>query len=303
HYKKGGSMSEIDYSEYGIEIEKDYEERENFDPRKTPYHIEKNIQDSVDCIIKKCPDADWNENLITYKIIETIRNILSNYKVPGISSDFSESAFNLEAYKLSGNAEKFHGDIAFIITRRFTSHSEPTSGVAFYEAKASSNDSYNKKEYPSFCQYQLRRLVTHTPKLNYLIYNKESCRVGSDSWPMIHNYNDDRFRQDGQYVNAAVIDANFLKSNRDISFSLRSVGLPFGNHFVRRILSGRDLDYSRSVDKTIKRWLKYTRKSSPIIVSVSIQNGESDILGTQLELPGFEKVQLDKHIYALEKNT
>ncbi|ELV8605577.1 TPA: hypothetical protein RQJ80_004242 [Vibrio vulnificus] len=120
---------------------------------------------------------------------------------------------------------------------------------------------------------------------------------------MIHNYNDDRFRQDGQYVNAAVIDANFLKSNRDISFSLRSVGLPFGNHFVRRILSGRDLDYSRSVDKTIKRWLKYTRKSSPIIVSVSIQNGESDILGTQLELPGFEKVQLDKHIYALEKNT
>lgn len=293
-------MTKFDYSEFDIEIEKNFDDREEFDPRTTPFSMEKHIQDSVDKIIEKCPDADWNENLITYKIIENIRHILSNYKVPGLDDIFSESTFNLEAYKLTGNSEKFHGDIAFIITRRFSERAEPTSGVAFYEAKASNNGQFSRKEYPSFCTHQLKRLVTHTPRLNYLIYNKEGCNIANHSWAMVEEMDFDSRRQNYSRVNAAVIDANFLKNNRNINFALRTIGLSFGNHFVQRVLSGRDLDYSRSVDKTIRRWLKYTRKSSPIIISVSILDNSGEHFDTQLELPGFERVVLEKHIQAIE---
>lgn len=293
-------MAKIDYSEFDIELEREVDDREDFDPRSTPYNIEKRIQEAADDIIRDCPDADWNENLISFKIIENIRRILTTYKVPGITEEFSDSAFDFEAYKLTGNAEKFHGDIAFVITRRFSNNSDPISGVAFYEAKASSNDRYNIRKFPSFCTHQLRRLVTHTPKLNYLIYSKEGCSVGRDDWPF---WDGNKFGSFRENVHAAVIDANFLKKNRNIQFSLNTVGLPFGSHFVDRVLSGRELDYSRSVDKTIRRWLKYTRKSSPIIISVSIIGNSGESFCTQLELPGFEKIRLENHIRALENDT
>jgi hypothetical protein len=294
-------VAKIDYSDFDMETENNFDKREYFDPRSTPYNMEQHIQSSVDSIIKECPDVDWNENLITYKIIENVRNILSSYKVPGFEDEFSESTFNLEAYKLTGSAENFHGDIAFIITRRFSERAEPISGVAFYEAKASTNNRHSRKEYPSFCTNQLRRLVTHTPRINYLIYNKDGCHIGNDNWPVIEEWN-----RGSNYnrVHAAVIDANFLKNNRRIDFALRTIGLSFGNHFVQRVLSGRDLDYSRTVDKTIRRWLKYTRKSSPIIISVSILDKSGEHFCTQLELPGFEKVVLENYIHTLEnKNT
>lgn len=297
-------MAKKDYSDIDIEIEKEFDEREEFDPRATPYAIEQLIQRSVDSIIKECPDVDWNENLITYKIIESVRSVLSHYKIPGIIDEFSESKFNLEVYKLTGNAENFHGDIAFIITRRFSEHADPISGVAFYEAKASTNNRHDRKEYPSFCTNQLRRLVTHTPRLNYLIYNKPGCHIGNDDWPVIDEWNRELRGAHYNHVHAAVIDANFLKNNKCIGFALRTIGLSFGSHFVQRILSGRDLDYSRTVEKTIRRWLKYTRKSSPIIISVSILDKPGGYFGTQLELPGFERVSLERHIQALEnKNT
>ncbi|WP_420331590.1 hypothetical protein [Pseudoalteromonas shioyasakiensis] len=293
-------MAKFDYSEFDLEVDECFDTRKDFDPKTTPYDIEQHIQRAVDGIINECPDVDWNENLITYKIIESVRDILSNYKVPGLGYELSESKFNLEAYKLTGRAESFHGDIAFIITRRFSKYSRPISGVAFYEAKASSIERQSKKEYPAFCTNQLRRLVTHTPRLNYLILNKEGCRIGGDNWPAIDERDRDPWDFTHKRVNAAVIDANFLKNNRNIEFALRTIGLSFGSHFVQRVLSGRDLDYSRTVDKTIRRWLKYTRKSSPLVISVSILDSSGEHFGTQLELPGFEKVILKNHIRTIE---
>ncbi|EPG0369528.1 hypothetical protein ACPV3P_06510 [Photobacterium damselae] len=294
-------MAKIDYSGFDIEIEKSVDYREDFDPKTTPHIIEQHIQRTVDDIINQCPDVDWNENLITYRIINCIREILSNYKIPGFDEDFVENTFQVEAYKLTGSAENFHGDIAFVITRRFSEHSNPISGVAFYEAKASNNNQYSRNEYPSFCTNQLKRLVTHTPRLNYLIYSKNGCHIGNSDWPNTDELNRDLWKSNYSNVNAAVIDANFLKKNRNIDFALRTIGLSFGSHFVRRVLSGRDLDYSRTVDKTIRRWLKYTRKSSPIIITVSILDNHGEHFCSQLALPGFERVSLENHIQALTR--
>lgn len=286
-------MKKVDYSDYGIEYETENDPRIDFDHRSTPYDIASQIQKTTDEIISNCPSADWNENLITYKLIENLRRILSHYKLPGISDIFAENKFYLEAYKLTGEAEQSHGDIAIVITRRFTNGGNPTSGVAFYEAKASGAAQNNSWQYPSYCVQQLRRLVTNTPKLNYLLYSKESRKIGNSDWPIIEGQSDyqrELFRH-GSYANAMTVDANFLKNCRNIDVAVSSIGLPFGSHFVDRVLSGRDLDYSRPVNKTIKRWLKYTRKSAPIIISISIQENHNDQFSTQLELPGFEKLK------------
>lgn len=291
--KNTGARDEQEECKYSYNDEDDFDPRVKFDTNKTPRIISNQIQESVDELISSCPDVDWNENLLTYKVIEKLRYILSHYKMPGIFEDFSENKFNFEAYKLTGNAEHSHGDIAIVVTRIFRNRTKPISGVAFYEAKASAACKYDSFSYPSFCIQQLRRLVTNTPKLNYLIYNKNKKRVSIRDWPNIEDPASEHrhWNFDGSQNNAIVIDANFLKECRNIEMATRAVGLPFGEHFVNRVLSGRELDYSRSVDKTIKRWLKNTRRTAPYVISVSIQEEFIEPFTHQLELPGFEKVE------------
>ena len=112
--------------------------------------------------IEECDDRENFDPFVTphtlaTKIQDTVDSLIS---------------ISFEAYKLTGSAEKSHGHIAFIINRQIPSFSSPISGVAFYEAKAS-GIGYEGNRYPSFGLKQLSRLVTNTPKLSYLIYNKE----------------------------------------------------------------------------------------------------------------------------------
>ena len=267
--------------------------RKEFDPIQTPSELSSNIQDVVDRILSQCPDCDWQEDLLTFKVIEALRYVLADYKLPNIESPLAGAKFDFEAYKLTGKAEQTHGDIAVIITRMFSDKTKPVSGVAFYEAKASGAHPDETWLFPAFCVQQLRRLVSNTPKLNYLFYNKQSRHYNSTRWPGVHE-DKEQSEMSGIYTgpkaNAITVDANFLKQYRDVNSALSNVGECFGSHFVERVLSGRDLDYSRSVDKTIRRWLKITRRASPIIISVSIYEEPGQTFSTQLELPGIEKV-------------
>lgn len=67
---------------------------------------------------------------------------------------------------------------------------------------------------------------------------------------------------------------------------------------MNRVLSGQDLDYSRSVDQTIRRWLKQTKKAAPLVISISIHEEQNEQYSTQFELPGFEKVQFPEIGYS-----
>ncbi|MDK2618084.1 hypothetical protein QO218_20435 [Vibrio vulnificus] len=288
-------MTKFDYAKFGLEREENevHDYRKEFDPIQTPSELSSNIQEVIDRILSQCPDCDWQEDLLTFKVIEALRYVLSEYKLPNIESPFDGAKFDFEAYKLTGKAEQTHGDIAVIITRLFPDKTKPVSGVAFYEAKASGSHPYETCSFPAFCVQQLRRLVSNTPKLNYLFYNKQRRRYNSTRWPGAH---EDKERNEmwggytGPQANAITVDANFLKQYRDVNSALSNVGECFGSHFVERVLSGRDLDYSRSVDETIRRWLKVTRRAPPLIISVSVYEDPTQSFSTQLELPGLEKV-------------
>lgn len=268
----------------------DYDYREKFDSIKTPLNLTNRLQDSVDKIIKECIDVDWNEDYLTYEVIKAIRYILSEYSIPSIKSDANKAKFDLEAYKLTGNAEQTHGDIAVVITRLFPNSTHSISGVGFYEAKAS----LRYGEFPAFSVQQLRRLVTHTPKLSYLLYDKEARFSSSQEWSL-SEIDKSKLEQERDLVHSYTVDANFLKQCKNIGVAADMIGQSFGYHFVHKILSGRELDYSRSPIETIKRWLKVTRKTNPYIVSIAIQEeptAERDIKLKPLQLPEFTKLEL-----------
>ena len=221
--------------------------------------LQSQIQSSVDAVVSNTHEADWSEDFLSRLLIMRIREALQAYGSEDQQSDSSHS-FDLQAYKLTGNAEESHGDIAFIVTR----HTQlgPITGVGFYEAKASI-DGY---QYPAFKQQQLRRLCTSTPRLSYLFYCKKAGRADSSDWPTIGD------SDSSPCFNVRTVDANYLRQVKDPNAALREYGLSFGYHFVQRILSGRELDYSRTPEQTVKNWLKVTRRSSALVVNIAIQD-------------------------------
>lgn len=282
-----------------------YAPLETFDPIHSPTELSDKIQAETDRIIKECPDVDWSEDYLSYQLIRSIRDILSGYIIPNIDNNLNMPKFDLEAYKLTGRAEQNHGDIAIVVTRSFPYRTHPISGVGFYEAKASSIDGY---DYPSFSIQQLRRLVTHTPKLTYLLYNKKSQISNTQEWPMFNEPSHQNFYAHDKKMrfNANTVDANFLKQNKSIQEATMLIGQSFGYHFVQKILSGRELDYSRLPIDTIRRWLKNTKRTNALVISIAVQDDSKYPISAQLTLPGFAGLQLpqltNNHIYQLTKD-
>lgn len=263
--------------------------REIFDELKTPYVIAEQIQHEVDRIISECHSVDWNEDFLTFQIVGCLRNILSGYRIPDIDNSLISKKFDLEAYKLTGKAEQKHGDIAIVVTRTFNNQSQPISGVGFYEAKASSVEPYDYR-YPSFSYNQLRRLVSNTPRLTYLLYDKHVRSVTAQEWPFTTKEQESYSKN--KMVHAYTIDANFLKQCKDINKASGLVGQTFGYHFVHKILSGRELDYSRPAKQTIKRWLKSTRRTKALVVSIFIHEQDVNTIDDKLKLPEYKKLEL-----------
>lgn len=255
---------------------------ENFDNFKSPFNLVNKLQDHVDKIVQQCPDADWDENSLSFQVIKAIRVVLNGYVLPNTNL----SKFDIEAYKLTGKAEQKHGDIAIVVSKSLE-YGSPISGVGFYEAKASS---LSGSHYPAFSIQQLRRLVTNTPKLSYLLYERWAQISDTQEWATLPKKLESTFQE--QKFFTRVVDANLVKQYKNLEGAAHNMSQSFGYHFVHKILSGRDLDYSRPPIDTIRRWLKVTRRASALVVSISVRETEKEHFHTQLELSNFDKVRL-----------
>lgn len=254
-----------------------------------PDELSKILQALSDNIVTSCHDADWNEDYISRQLIEAMRYVMGLCCILPSRWPSTEqpSALKLdfEAYKLTGSAEMNHGDLAVIITKLYPGGGM-ISGVGFYEAKAADKDG----RYPSFSVPQLRRLVTNTPNLSYLLYHKGLGGVSDEDW-IDHDLHSSYRGIKNNSVHVRSVNAGILRQRRNPEVAANLVGQSFGYHFVNKLLSGRDLDYSRKPEETIRRWLKVTRSSSPLVVTVSlIDEGYLDS-SPQLCLPGFEAIE------------
>ncbi len=265
---------------------------EIFDNFNSPHDLANRLQEYVDKVVQQCADVDWDENFLSYQVINAIRVVLDGYVLPNTNL----SKFDVEAYKLTGKPEQSHGDIAIVVSKSLDNGYSTISGVGFYEAKASS---LHGSGYPAFHIQQLRRLVTNTPKLSYLLYERSAQIADTQEWATLKNADD--YAQDwatllktaqNKKFFTRVVDANLVKQYKHLEGAAHSMSQSFGYHFVHKILSGRELDYSRPPNDTIRRWLKTTRRANALVVSISVRESENKHSHTQLELPDFDKVKL-----------
>jgi hypothetical protein len=239
----------------------------NYQPPPTPTQLAEILNKLVSHELDGIASTEWDENHISFLLVRTIRNILqetSNFQTQQTDSQDHGLHIQAEAYKVTGEIERSHGDIVIAITH--ITDGRPLTGLGFYEAKAAGLD-YG---YPAFKMRQLQRLTSGTPRLSLLLYERSRMAVSDNDFPLLiqdqSQYNQQRVR---------VLSANLASRFPDPNF-VSMYAQSFGHHFVTRYLSGRDLDYSRKPAESLQHWLKVTKRAPPLLVSIVLSNRDME---------------------------
>lgn len=237
--------------------------------------------------------VDISEDLLSIELVRTIREVLlmprENREKPNESKGFHLS---VQAYKATGALERKHGDIAVVVS----DNDRRVVGTGFYEAKLQSLDG----SYPAFSMRQIQKLESSTPRLAIVMHEREESPICED--PFDRNFAE--YDQHEYYTNRAlcrVLQASWARNFRCLSdAAMQRRPYSFGYHFVTRYLMGPDLDYSRSPEKTIARWLRKTKRASPVVVEITISKSGEGLFRNEpfLISPGSSQIFLGP----LEKN-
>lgn len=219
--------------------------------------IDRELEHRLECL----EFVDWHEDHISLVLVDALRQTLRNTnRIVVHPTGWGEEEhffFEIEAYKATGALERSHGDIAIVVQDLDLGR----VGTGFYEAKAEGPDG----GYPAFNMRQLRRLSSSTPQLALLLYERAGKAVSNDEYSFCSR----QYGRSHPMSRLRVIGASIAKKYSRPA-SIPDLPRSFGHHFVSRYLTGRDLDYARDPLLTIQRWLKITRRASPVVVSVRI---------------------------------
>lgn len=234
-----------------------------------PWELVDAINQTVNVQMHNISTTEWDENHISFLLVQGLRQTLqqtSDLETQNSRSTHKRTPLRIqaEAYKVSGALEQTHGDIVVVITHVVDGYK--VTGLGFYEAKAAGLD-YG---YPAFNMRQLRCLTSSTPRLSLLLYERTSMPVQDDEFSF-----PDRTMEARSFARARVLGANLASRFRKPDVA-ELYAQSFGYHFVTRYLSGRDLDYSRSPAASLRRWLRVTKRASPILVAVTVSNKDPE---------------------------
>jgi hypothetical protein len=238
-------------------------------PAPTPTQLTNILNYTVSQELDGIATTEWDENHISFLMVRAVRLALEETSTfQPRYSDYQDNTFHIQAqaYKVSGDFERTHGDIVMAITH--VMDGRPLTGLGFYEAKAAGLDG----NYPAFKMRQLRRLTSSTPRLSLLLYERSKMWVSDDDFPLMHQ--DTYSGVGGSRVR--VLGGNLASRFSNLHSDFVSLyAQSFGHHFVARYLSGRDLDYSREPVESLQRWLQVTRRALPLLVAVTLSNHDA----------------------------
>jgi hypothetical protein len=235
----------------------------------TPTYLAEILNRSVASELDSIAPTEWDENHISFLLVRAMRNTLqktSTFQTQKTDSLEHSLHIQAEAYKVTGEIERTHGDIVIAITHIIDGR--PLTGLGFYEAKAAGLD----YRYPAFKMRQLQRLTSSTPRLSLLLYERSEMAVTDDDFPMIFP---NQYNRQNNSQRVRVLGANLASRFSEPNY-VSMYAQSFGHHFVTRYLSGRDLDYSRKPAESLQHWLKVTKRAPPLLVSIVLSNRDAE---------------------------
>ena len=219
-----------------------------FNMRLTVRKLEKSFNE----ICKKASPYGWDENHISYTLMERLRDIFEKRR---IRFNRWSKIVDWQSFKNKGQQETKFGDIAIIVTIQFSS-GEKLRGVACLEAKRD----FPSGNFESIDLTQLTRIHGNLPYSQLLLYTQAANNLplkfpDAKTW-LSHFW--------VSPLNTAVAKLPQLASsaNRNV---LR-VSFPFSNFLMARIFWGHDLDYRGDVVQEIAQGIN--RYFEPVFLGV-----------------------------------
>jgi hypothetical protein len=239
-------------------------------------------------------DVDISEDLLSIELVKTIREVLLTQREDEeITKESDGFHLSVQAYKATSALERKHGDIAIVVS----DNDRRVVGTGFYEAKLQSLNG----GYPAFNVRQIQKLESSTPRLAIVMHERGESHICDD--PFDWNFPGyDRSDYHNNLSLCRALPASWARKFRRLSDAAwQRPPFSFGYHFVTRYLMGPDLDYSRSPEKAIARWVRKTKRASPIVVEISISRSrEGHLINEPLLIsPGSSQIllgQLEKDV-------
>jgi hypothetical protein len=214
-----------------------------------------------------CFPRTWDENHISYRIMEELPRRFSTTEIQGLARPF---ATKWDAFKLRGPLEQAHGDIAVLVQFR-SWEGETLEGVGFLEAK---RRDVGAETYPAIDFSQLQRIRAKSPHTQVLLYDYNQISEFGDNlrltpfavpyWPN---------ELGAPFTHTASVQISTVIQLRKRSPSLYKYAFPLSLQLCARFLRGFDLDYRASVVRRVKGFASAPTDTPYFLLVVGVSTG------------------------------
>ncbi|MDQ0737265.1 hypothetical protein [Pseudomonas sp. W4I3] len=212
----------------------------------TPSEWLKRIDFLINKEVTSDPDRGWNEDIITYKILNSLTKRLK--KVTITSPAPQNIAWDL--YKFIGkNFETKYGDIAILVKFTFPNGAEK-EGVAFLEAKRLYAQSNSFKAL-SFEQLQLQLANTHAHRTLLYVDHASSRHATNLELQYCSTFQQDALSEG----RALTVLSETTVSLEDKNLTLLDHSLPLSYILTTRYFKGMELDYDPDTVRSTKGFI------------------------------------------------
>jgi hypothetical protein len=190
----------------------------------------------------------WNEDHISYELVRDLSEFLGSAI---IDSPRGPILLETEAWKLDGNEEYDHGDIAilFDIERDDDVH---LRGVALLEAKRTQSSTRGQFNIESS---QLDRILRNTPTSHLLLYDTQRNKSFASNRIAYRDRDDEleiNDRLEWSFVSCVSTRTALAIAKWDRNLYPSSV--PFSMLFTEQYIHGINLEYSDRIINAVTRW-------------------------------------------------
>lgn len=235
------------------------------------------VEDLMQAIIRRCFPTSWDENHLTFSIVDGLAGNFAAVKILAPDRPFKVI---WGVHKLRGQIEQAFGDLAILVSLKFWD-GDRIEGVGVLEAKKravgnSSFDAYRIK--------QLQKIRRRAPHSRVLLYDYSQITGFADNLAM-HSLREPARYAEWQPGYAAftpfsycvVVPTDIVLEKRTCTTDLYKFSIPFSVQLCARYLRGYDLELDATSIKEIKGFSDRYGYRYLLLVGVSVGDQEPEL--------------------------
>jgi hypothetical protein len=207
------------------------------------------IENRLNRIIRRCTMASWDENHITFTIVDEFSSAFQNISIEGLDRPFK---LKWDARKLRRPTEETLGDLAILVHLE-TWEGERIEGVGALEAKLRTP---NKASFDSVRPSQLNRISKKSPHSHLLLYDYAHVtgftdNLASTLWSGDNHFSF-QYSNTTLYSHCVTLPVSTALSIGKYNTSLYKFCVPFSIQLCSRYFRGYDLETDPKIVVNVK---------------------------------------------------